>query len=326
MSDTELASQRLARQGVGGDLGSIQSAVGHLVAVQAQTLAGAHLALRVRVPGASAAEVIAAIDRGELVLSWLNRATLHLVQRDDYWMLQRLTAPARLQNVGGRLRRIGISTAEAERWVARIATLVTTQPQSKAELRAALADGAEPLPNLTLTHLLEYGTALGELVRGPLQGSDATFTLASIWVGTAPAFDEPTALHQLAERYSAAHWPAEVSDFAAWLGIPLGKARAGWPEAAPASTRTTNFTGLLGQFDPVLHGWSDRRWLLGEHVNDVISSNGIFRPTIIVNNRAVGTWAFRAGRVELAPSIPLPEAIAADAARVETFLSTAPAS
>ena len=65
-----------------------------LLALQAQDLRGVRLAFRPRGQGLSAADVDRALteDRS-LVVSWLNRGTLHLVRSEDLPWLRALTAP-----------------------------------------------------------------------------------------------------------------------------------------------------------------------------------------------------------------------------------------
>ena len=57
---------------------------------------------------------------------------------------------------------------------------------------------------------------------------------------------------------------------------------------------------LLGMFDPILHGWADRRFLTGDH-GGVVTSNGLFRATALVNGRVAGIWRLGAGTVTLTP-------------------------
>src|SRR6478609_6228048 len=75
-----------------------------LLAVQAQDLRGARLAVRARTRGLSVRDVDRALteDRS-LVISWLNRGTLHLVRREDYGWLHALTTP---QLLAGNTRRL----------------------------------------------------------------------------------------------------------------------------------------------------------------------------------------------------------------------------
>lgn len=65
--------------------------VDRLLAVQAQDLRAARLAIRARTTGLTAADVDAELEQATLVVTWLNRGTLHLVRSQDYWWLQRLT-------------------------------------------------------------------------------------------------------------------------------------------------------------------------------------------------------------------------------------------
>ncbi|MGH3114073.1 MAG: DNA glycosylase AlkZ-like family protein [Gaiellaceae bacterium] len=93
--------------------------VARLLAVQAQDLRSACLALRARGEGLTAGDVDRALtgDRA-LVVGWLARGTLHLTSREDYPWLLALTAPARLAASRRRLGQEGVSVDESERAVA----------------------------------------------------------------------------------------------------------------------------------------------------------------------------------------------------------------
>src|SRR5690242_1949137 len=64
-----------------------------LLAIQAQDPRGARLTFRARSAGLSASDVDAALTSRSMIISWLNRGTLHLVRTEDYWWLHPLTAP-----------------------------------------------------------------------------------------------------------------------------------------------------------------------------------------------------------------------------------------
>jgi len=63
-------------------------------AVQGQDPMGFRLAVRARTTGVTAADVNRALteDRS-LVVTWLNRGTLHLVRSEDYPVIQAVTTP-----------------------------------------------------------------------------------------------------------------------------------------------------------------------------------------------------------------------------------------
>ena len=167
-------------------------------------------------------------------------------------------------------------------------------------------------------HVVFLAALRGLVVRGPAD----VFVLVSDWLGPQPAVDRDAALRELGRRYTAAHADGDDRDLAKWSGLPLRDARAALRATKPVTT--TGFVAqpkLLGAFDEVLMGWRDRSWVLGEDESRVIAG-GIFRPTILVGGRAVGTWGFAAGHVRLEPFEALDERLLAEeVAAVERFLS-----
>jgi len=64
-------------------------------------------------------------------------------------------------------------------------------------------------------------------------------------------------------------------------------------------------------FDPVLHGWADRRFVTGD-LAAVVTSNGMFRATALVDGRVAGIWSAPGGAVTLTALRPLSPAVRAD--------------
>src|SRR5256885_13744212 len=91
----ELLAERLTAQLIAGEPAGDPVAVAErLLAIQAQDLRGARLAIRARTAGLSVADIDRAFtDDRSLLITWLNRGTLHLVRREDYPWLQALTTP-----------------------------------------------------------------------------------------------------------------------------------------------------------------------------------------------------------------------------------------
>src|SRR5215472_10307480 len=111
-----VVAQRCASQLLSGPPArSAVEVVRHLLAVQGQDPRGFRLAIRARSAGLTAADVSHALsaDRS-LLVTWLNRGTLHLVTAEDYWWLQELLAP----RLGGwnarRLSEEGVTADQAE--------------------------------------------------------------------------------------------------------------------------------------------------------------------------------------------------------------------
>ena len=80
-----------------------------LLAVQAQDGRGARLAIRARSCGLTAGDVDSALtEERSLLVTWLNRGTLHLVRSEDYPWLHALTAPRQATGNARRLAKEGV--------------------------------------------------------------------------------------------------------------------------------------------------------------------------------------------------------------------------
>ena len=320
--------------------GSPEEVARRLLAIQAQDPRGARLAVRARSAGLSASDVDAALARRSMVVTWLNRGTLHLVGAEDYWWLHPLTTPQLRAGNSRRLAQEGVPPQDAERAVAAVrAALAADGPLSRAQLRERVAAAGVRTEGQALVHILALASIRGLIVRGPAAGRDQAFVLARDWLGTPPpAMGREAALGELARRYLAGHAPAADGDLARWAGIALrdarlGLARCGAVQRAdglaelPASPRRPAAAlpppRLLGAFDPLLLGWASRDPITGPHQR-IITVNGLFRPFALADGRAVATWTIAGGQIALAPFTELdPETRAAldtDAADVTRFL------
>jgi len=339
-------AQRLAAQLLSGPPAEGTAEVARwLLAVQAQDPRGARLAVRARSRARSAADVDAALTRDRsVVVTWLDRGTLHLVLAEDYWWLHPLTTPPLLRGNARMLAQEGVPPADAERAVTVIERAVTAEgPLTRAQLAERIAAAGVRTQGQAIVHLLALASLRGIIVRGPMAGRDHAYALVRDWLGAPPAqhaaSDRDRALAELAARYLASHGPATDRDLAKWAGLPLRDARSGL--AAIAGRLAARDDGLadlagrrdecpppppprlLGAYDPLLLGWDSRDPVVGPH-GRLIAINGLFRPFALVRGRAAGTWSLPGGKVALAPFAPLPDAdaaaLAADAAEVERFL------
>lgn len=320
-----------AQQLSGPPAGAPEAVVERLLAVQAQDPRGARLAVRARSTGLTAAAVDAGLtDRRSLVVTWLNRGTLHLVRAEDYWWLHPLTTPQLATANRTRLRQEGVSEVAAARGVEVVAEQVATLgPRTRAELRDALDGAGVPTAGQALVHVLFAAGLAGHVVRGPMRGAEQCFVHVEQWLGPAPEpLDRPEALARLARRYLAGHGPAGARDLARWAGLALGEARQSLAAITdevvedehglvdlPGREAVADVPGprLLGSFDPVLLGWESREPVVGAH-RGIVTTNGVFRPFAMVQGRAVATWRLAGGTVTI---LPLERVRRADLAALE---------
>jgi winged helix DNA-binding protein len=333
-------AERLTAQALAGEpLRSPEAVAERLLAVQGQDPRGARLAVRARTSGVTAADVDRALsEERSLLITWLNRGTLHLVRSEDYPWLQALTTPPLQTSAARRLRQEGVSPGDVERGVKAIErALADDGPLTRVQLRERLAGAGVPNAGRALIHLLFLTAVRGIAVRGPMVGKQHAYVLVRDWLGEQRPVDREAALAELARRYLVGHGPADDRDLARWAGLPLRDARAGLSAIASeleeredglvdlarrAPAQPLPPPRLLGAYDPLLLGWTSREEVVGPH-EIFVAVNGLFRPFALVAGRAVATWRLAGGKVAIDPLEQVAKkamaALEADAREVERF-------
>jgi hypothetical protein len=342
----DVLAGRFAAQLLTGEPGrSAVDVTRRLLAVQGQDPRGARLAIRARSAGLCAADVDRALTaERSLLITWLNRGTLHLVSSEDYWWLHPLTTPPLFTASARRLAQEGVPPGDADRAVAVIeASLAADGPLTRAQLAERITAAGVRTEGQAIVHILLLASLRGHVVRGPMSGAQHAYVLVRDWLGAPPGpFDRDIALAELARRYLAGHGPADDRDLAKWAGLPLRDARRGLSAiagelsqrddgladlarrgaagrtraagkqagsaapapAARASAGAPPAPRLLGAFDPLLLGWASRAPVLGGH-QGIVTVNGLFRPFALVGGKAAATWSLSGGQLALTPFAPL---------------------
>ena len=326
----QIAAERFARHGLAGrPCGSPAAAALLTTALQAQENMAGRLGIRARAPQVTDAEVISAIEvERSIVRTSLMRATIHLVASSDLRWLVRLVGPSIMRKFRTRWMQLGLTGELLDRTVALLPELLADGPQTRAQLRDALAANGVVLdgPDLPaqISHVTLHASAIGLLCRGPDLGRDTTFVPIDDWLPDAPAGpDGDEALAELARRYFRAYSPATTADFATWSGLAAKRAvdlirdeltpvdldgRAAYRLGEAPAARGVR---LAPAFDNYLIGYRDRSaHLAPERVPDVYQGGWIL-PTVMRDGWVIGKWALdRArGRVTLEPFEPWPRAV-----------------
>jgi hypothetical protein len=302
-----LASQRIAASGQS----SAREVVGWMGAMQAQDYAMAKWAVGIRIPNARETDVDAAINAGEIFRIHLLRPTWHFVSADDiHWMLA-LTAPHIKASLKSRHSELGLSEADfigcrraIEKALGGGRHLTREALFSELERENIAADYSHAY------HLVVEAELDGILCSGAAQNGKPTYALLEERCPKPQPVPRVEALARLAHKYFSSHGPATLRDFIWWSGLPTRDARqaleivkAGlmyetsdsqtywFSGQALASSAGEHPAVLLPAYDEFIISYADRGASLSDLAfKQAISSNGIFRPVIVVDGIVAGLW------------------------------------
>jgi hypothetical protein len=281
-------------------------------AMQAQDYNMAKWAIGTRLPTSTNKQLEAALCKGSIVRTHILRPTWHFVAKEDIrWMLM-LTAPRIKLALASYDKNIGLTKA--------------TVPKAHAVIREALeggchltkqeigevlgAAGVEVRDNHMLGHILFHGELDGLVCSGAIKNKKQTYRLLEELAAPLKKFDKDRALEKLAERFFTSHAPATLQDFTWWSGLTGIDAKKVLEMVKPNFVSEEiegdtywlnndfkgfevdkNMAHLLPAFDEYVVSYKDRKAIF-EHgyYSNVISTNGIFKPTVMVNGQVVGMW------------------------------------
>ena len=323
MDSHQVSAARLISQGLVDATASTTptplSVVRNLGSVQAQALGGALVSIALRT-GTSVTAVRAAMDAGDIVRSWTQRGTIHLVAADDLGWVLGLTGQRTLKAVAKRREVFGIDDAMVDA----AAQLAEEALRDRGPLtRQELLDAFEPLQAgkeygheryLITTLSLRNIIAQGPMVEGK---DDMKYVLTADWIPNPVELDDEAALHEWMRRYVLSHGPVTVEDAARWTGLPKTPVRTALAAAVSADEivevsidgrdhyqapeladrlhecrSRANQLLLLPGFDEIILGYKDRSATLDPaHEKLVVpGGNGMFKNTLIDGTRAQATW------------------------------------
>ena len=322
-----------------------------LLAVQAQVLSAAGLALAARTDGLTAAAVDRArVEDRSIVHTWAMRGTLHLVTAEDFGWLVPLVLEPRIANSMRRLRQLGLTGDRPEKAARAVEQMLERQgPLTRQEILSGLRRRGFRIENPAVAYHLVWlanSTSHG-VCYGPARGRDRCLVLFRDWAGEPKRLDREAALSEMVVRYLGAHGPATPEDLAFWSGLRLGVVRRAWraiadrlvevrlpggpswmlrstPKAAPGG-----LVRLLPNFDEYLLGWKDRAFVTStDRWKTINRGGGWLHPVVLADGRAAGRWkANRAPkdyRVEIDPFEPLASGVhrrlTAEVERLGAFL------
>jgi len=288
---------------------SVKDALGWMCAVQAQDYGMARWGLALRAAHASAAAVDAAIDRGDVLRTHILRPTWHFVGGGDiYWLLD-FSARRILAGMKSRLEQLELDRATLNRSAAIMEkALAGGNSLTREELLDIVRNAGISTVSNRGSHILAWAELHQLICSGPSRRGKRTYALLPERVPEARRMSREESLAALTRRYFRSRGPATQKDFAWWSGLPLGEVREGLAlvkrsldSEGEGSARlwfnTSSRPGggggvhLLPAFDEYLIGYQDRSAQVQfASQKSLVSSNGMFWPTVVAGGAVIGTW------------------------------------
>lgn len=280
-------------------------------AMQAQDFSMAEWAIGARLLDTVVGDVENAINNALIIRTHLMRPTWHFVAVGDIYWLLKLTAPRIRSALKSRQKFLEISGP----LILKINRLLEKElgkkgAQSREELVAIFKNAGIRTDENRFAHLMLNAELDGIICSGAIKNGKQTYDLLQRRVPDIRTLTQEESLAELAKRYFTSHGPATEKDFTWWSGLSTsdvrqamefvhgcfhsetsGAKRYWFKESSPVSFTIKNSVFLLPAYDEFLIGYSDRSPSLSLTDNvRTVSSNGIFRPVIVVNGQVAGLW------------------------------------
>lgn len=303
----------------------------HMGAMQAQDYYGVLWSLGLRT-GRTQDEIVEAIAGQDIIRTWPQRGTLHVVPPADAAWLVGLSASRLLKAAARRRSTLGLDDETLKAAKHTLEHALQGKLLTRPEVMAVLERAGISVASSRGYHILWYLSQMGVTYIGPMRNKQQTIGLLAELVPKPIQLSREQGIAELAKRYFTSHGPATLQDFMWWSGLASADAKTGvaanqttltsvefagkihWtPKAIPAGEAKSS-AFLLPGFDEYVLGYKDRSAILqSDHAPKIVpGGNGMFLPTIVLDGQIVGTWkrAIKKDHVliELAPFAALSKA------------------
>jgi Winged helix DNA-binding domain len=303
-------SRLLNQHIIAPNLETPKAVVAHLGAMQAQDYPMAKWAVGLRLPSADDALIEQALNKGEIVRTHVLRPTWHFVAAEDVrWMLK-LTAPHIHSAMNAYNKRMQLDAAIFNKSNLIIEKKLANSPHlTREELMIELGKAGINTQLNRAAHIMMNAELEGIVCNGIMRGKQQTYALMDEKVPKGLVFTREEAITELAKRYFNSHSPATLQDFQWWSGLPMGDIRKGieaikndfisekinnqiyYFNADNKAFKSTESIHFLPTFDEFMVSYKDRSDSIEPHLKEIaMTSNGIFKPIIVVNGRVIGIW------------------------------------
>lgn len=295
-------------------LGEASEIVSWMGAMQSQSLDLAKWGIGVRMKDGRVGDINKSLNTAKIIRTHILRPTWHFVSAEDiHWMYD--LSNDRLKPIyRSYIKGSGVN----EDLVFRIACILdrilsSGEHFTKQELGDLLKIHNLESDSRHLDMAIFYAEIEGILVNGRLKGNKQTFTSFEKWVPRTQTMHRDDALGCLALKFFTSHSPATLDDFVWWSGLTLKECRNAIEMIKDKFVYETingrlflinneirtpdineNFVLFLPPFDEFVVSYKNRSELIDDrHYGKVMTKNGIFSPTLMLNGEIIGSWKKR---------------------------------
>jgi hypothetical protein len=306
IANTRLQSQQLAKTA----LKKLQDIVAYMGAIQAQDYPMAKWAIGARLPNSTDKQIEEAVNRGQIIRTHIMRPTWHLVSADDIWWMLELVSPHMLSSLKSRQKELELDEKVFSKTHTIIGKVLNGHKHlTRDEIMAELKKAKIALDPSRAIHIMYKAEADGIVCNGIMKGKNHTYALLEERVKKPKGLTREEALAKLALRYFTSHGPATVQDFIWWSGLPAKDGRNAldmiksklvsesngtetyWLSNSIKIQKNNSSVHLLPAFDEFIISYKNREASIKLlHQKKAFTSNGIFKPIIVVNGQVTGIW------------------------------------
>lgn len=313
MNNESLSQLRSFNQKIEGpNLQTVKEVVSRMGAMQAQDFNMAKWAIGIRMQDSTEEMINREIDKGTIVRTHLLRPTWHIVSSEDiHWILE-LSAPQIRTAAGYRDVQLGLTKSIFRKTNSIIEKVLRdNNHMTREEIISELVKAKIQVDNNRASHILMRAEVDGIICSGKQKDGKSTYAILDEWIpvdNKKKYRDE--ALKELGLRYFISRGPATTEDFSWWSGLSVKDSRIAlelnrteliselfenrtywFSDSSTGEKSIQNSIHLLPAYDEFLISYRYRECSLS-HLDKthVVSSNGIFYPTVMMNGQVIGTW------------------------------------
>lgn len=301
-----------------------QEIVAYMGAMQSQSLDLAKWAIGVRLENKTVKDIDEALNSGKVIRTHILRPTWHFVSAEDIHWMYDLSNPRLKPIYQYYTKQLKIDEKLIYNSIPSLVKMLEGNKHlTKEEIADIFASQNIIFDIKFLSQIINYAEMEGLVVNGCVRGKQQTFTLLEEFVPRKETISKEEALERLARRFFTSHSPATLQDFAWWSGLSLTECKQAlgfikhdfvcetingrdfWMKNDIKIPPTDKDSALLlPPFDEFVVSYKDRSEMIEDvHYGKVMTKNGLFSPTIMLNGEIVGSW--KKTTVKGAPKVEL---------------------